>query len=169
MDLQCSASHVITWAPVSWSDPTFGGSGTGTGTVSGTATLAISPSPWAKMTRDRSSVSTTGTSTWWKYGYSRIFNSWLCRIFHGNMNFHGSSSRFRKKLPHSEPPHMLHHGGPRHVHMHILWRAWHVVGVVDGLHNLAPNCGWPAIQTQHVTSGFLQKLRWHDTHQWPFQ
>ena len=86
-------------SPVTWSDPTFGGSGTGTGTVSGTATLAISPSPWAKMTRDRSSVSTTGTSTWWKYGYSRIFNSfnsWLCRIFHGNMNFHGSSSRFRK-------------------------------------------------------------------------
>mmetsp|Transcript_30680 Transcript_30680/g.66106 ORF Transcript_30680/g.66106 Transcript_30680/m.66106 type:complete len:281 (-) Transcript_30680:107-949(-) len=37
---------------------------------------------------------------------------------------------------------MLHHGGPRHVHMHILWRAWHVVGVVDGLHNRRMGRHW---------------------------
>ena len=58
-----------------------------------------------------------------------------------------------EKMPHSEPPHMLHHGGSRHVHMHIFRRAWHVIGVVDGPHDLASDCGW-AIQTQHFYLGF---------------
>ena len=153
MDLQYSApmsSRDLIPVSTGSSQPTFGGSGTGTRTVSGTATLAI-----AKMTREGSSVSNTGTSTWWKYGWC----SWILDIsWYRNMNFHGSSSCFLEKLPHSEPPHMLHHGGSRHVHMHILWRAWHVVGVVDGLHNLAI-----AIDQQSKSNMSHLKMIWYPT------
>mmetsp|Transcript_88609 Transcript_88609/g.141047 ORF Transcript_88609/g.141047 Transcript_88609/m.141047 type:complete len:252 (+) Transcript_88609:198-953(+) len=37
---------------------------------------------------------------------------------------------------------MLHHGGSRHVHMHIFGRAWHVIGVVDGPHDRSMGRHW---------------------------